>query len=83
MVLDGVRHRDPVDDPPGHQFLQHPGKVARVDAVHGGAGADHGIQAEDGVLRVFRGEVLNRITVDEDVAAPAKVALERMLAARP
>ncbi|MEY9777485.1 quinolinate synthase NadA [Arthrobacter sp. MW3 TE3886] len=36
------------------------------------------------VLEVLvRGEVLNRITVDEDVAAPAKVALERMLAARP
>ena len=30
-----------------------------------------------------RGETVNRITVDEDVAAPAKVALERMLAARP
>ncbi|SKB91856.1 quinolinate synthetase [Arthrobacter sp. 49Tsu3.1M3] len=32
---------------------------------------------------LVRGEVLNRITVGEDVAAPAKVALERMLAARP
>ena len=32
---------------------------------------------------LVRGEVLNRITVDDDVAAPAKVALERMLAARP
>ncbi|BCW71913.1 quinolinate synthase NadA [Arthrobacter sp. NicSoilB8] len=32
---------------------------------------------------LVRGEVVNRITVDEDVAAPAKVALERMLAARP
>lgn len=32
---------------------------------------------------LVRGEVLNRITVDEDVAAPARVALERMLAARP
>ena len=32
---------------------------------------------------LVRGEVLNRITVEEDVAAPAKVALERMLAARP
>ncbi|RFA12007.1 quinolinate synthetase [Subtercola boreus] len=29
------------------------------------------------------GEVLNRISVDESVAAPARVALERMLAARP
>ncbi|MBT1003176.1 quinolinate synthase NadA [Paenarthrobacter sp. DKR-5] len=29
------------------------------------------------------GEVLNRITVPGDVAAPARVALERMLAARP
>jgi quinolinate synthase len=32
---------------------------------------------------LVRGEVVNRITVDDDVAAPAKVALERMLAARP
>ncbi len=32
---------------------------------------------------LVRGEVVNRITVEEDVAAPAKVALERMLAARP
>ncbi len=30
-----------------------------------------------------RGEVLNRISVPEDVAAPARVALERMLAAKP
>jgi quinolinate synthase len=32
---------------------------------------------------LVRGEVVNRITVDDGVAAPAKVALERMLAARP
>ncbi|HSO15696.1 MAG TPA: quinolinate synthase NadA [Arthrobacter sp.] len=32
---------------------------------------------------LVRGEVVNRITVADDVAAPAKVALERMLAARP
>ncbi len=32
---------------------------------------------------LVRGEVLNRITVDDDVAGPARVALERMLAARP
>lgn len=36
------------------------------------------------VLEAFvRGEVVNRITVENEVAAPAKVALERMLAARP
>jgi quinolinate synthase len=32
---------------------------------------------------LVRGEVLNQITVAPDVAAPAKIALERMLAARP
>lgn len=32
---------------------------------------------------LVRGEVLNRITVEDDVAVPARVALERMLAARP
>lgn len=36
------------------------------------------------VLEAFvRGEVVNRITVENEVAAPARVALERMLAARP
>jgi len=32
---------------------------------------------------LVRGEAVNRITVDDAVAAPARVALERMLAARP
>lgn len=32
---------------------------------------------------LVRGEVINQISVGEDVAAPARVALERMLAARP
>jgi quinolinate synthase len=32
---------------------------------------------------LVEGEVLNRITVEDGVAAPARVALERMLAARP
>ncbi|MFF1634732.1 quinolinate synthase NadA [Leifsonia sp. NPDC058248] len=32
---------------------------------------------------LVRGEVLNRITVPADVAEPARIALERMLAARP
>jgi quinolinate synthase len=32
---------------------------------------------------LVRGEVVNRITVPHEVAAPARVALERMLAARP
>ncbi|HWI30999.1 MAG TPA: quinolinate synthase NadA [Microbacterium sp.] len=32
---------------------------------------------------LVRGEVLNQISVPEDVAAPARIALERMLAAKP
>jgi len=32
---------------------------------------------------LVRGEVLNQITVPQDVAVPARIALERMLAARP
>ena len=32
---------------------------------------------------LVRGEVLNRIEVPESVAVPARIALERMLAARP
>ena len=30
-----------------------------------------------------RGEILNQITVDETTAAPARVALERMLSLKP
>jgi quinolinate synthase len=33
--------------------------------------------------RLVAGEVVNQITVDESVAEPARVALERMLAAKP
>ncbi|MNF15439.1 Quinolinate synthase A [compost metagenome] len=32
---------------------------------------------------LVEGEVRNRITVPKDVAAPARLALERMLAAKP
>jgi quinolinate synthase len=32
---------------------------------------------------LVRGEVLNQITVPDDVAEPARIALERMLAAKP
>jgi quinolinate synthase len=32
---------------------------------------------------LVRGEVLNRITVPAEVAGPARLALERMLAAKP
>ena len=32
---------------------------------------------------LVRGEVINRIRVGDEVAVPARVALERMLAARP
>lgn len=32
---------------------------------------------------LVRGEVLNQISVGDDVSSPARVALERMLAARP
>ncbi|NBX24004.1 MAG: quinolinate synthase NadA, partial [Microbacteriaceae bacterium] len=33
--------------------------------------------------RLVAGEVVNQITVEPDVAEPARVALERMLAAKP
>jgi quinolinate synthase len=48
----------------------HPGYLAWV--LEGLVGADG-----------RRGEVLNRITVPQDIAAPARLALERMLAAKP
>jgi len=47
-----------------------------------------GITGENGsgkssLMALVRGEVLNRITVPESIAAPARIALERMLALRP
>lgn len=61
---------DPVICPCSTMYRIHPGYLAWVLeglAGHNGSG----------------GEVLNRITVPGTVAAPARVALERMLAAKP
>ena len=46
-------HRDAVDHLAPDERLEHPGEVAGVDAVHRRAGADHRVEAEDGVLRVL------------------------------
>ncbi|MET1016451.1 MAG: quinolinate synthase NadA [Leifsonia flava] len=61
---------DPVICPCSTMYRIHPGYLAWVlEALVGSAERP--------------AEVLNRITVSDDVAAPARVALERMLAARP
>ncbi|KQQ94491.1 quinolinate synthetase [Leifsonia sp. Leaf325] len=61
---------DPVICPCSTMYRIHPGYLAWVlEALVGSADRP--------------AEVLNRITVSDDVAAPARVALERMLAARP
>src|SRR3990170_9001869 len=45
-----------VDDTPCGQLLKRPAEVCRVDAVHGGAGADHRVQAEHQLVRVLAGQ---------------------------
>ena len=61
---------DPVICPCSTMYRIHPGYLAWVlEALVGSADRP--------------AEVLNRITVGDDVAAPARVALERMLAAKP
>ena len=50
-----------VDEP-----LEHPGQVAGVDAVHRRAGADHGVEAEDRVLRVLRREPVDHVDLGAD-----------------
>ncbi|NKX54625.1 quinolinate synthase NadA [Arthrobacter mobilis] len=62
---------DPVICPCSTMYRIHPGYLAWVLEAYAGTGTLPG------------GEILNRITVPESVAVPARVALERMLAARP
>ena len=62
---------DPVICPCSTMYRIHPGYLAWVLEAYAGTGELPG------------GEVLNRITVPDAVAVPARVALERMLAAKP
>jgi quinolinate synthase len=62
---------DPVVCPCSTMYRIHPGYLAWV------------LEAYAGTDSLPGGEILNRITVPESVAVPARVALERMLAARP
>lgn len=62
---------DPVVCPCSTMYRIHPGYLAWV------------LEAYAGTDTLPGGEILNRITVPESVAVPARVALERMLAARP
>jgi quinolinate synthase len=62
---------DPVICPCSTMYRIHPGYLAWVLEAYAGTGELPG------------GEVLNRITVPDSVAVPARVALERMLAAKP
>ncbi|EMY34135.1 quinolinate synthetase [Arthrobacter crystallopoietes BAB-32] len=62
---------DPVVCPCSTMYRIHPGYLAWV------------LEAYAGTATLPGGEILNRISVPESVAVPARVALERMLAARP
>jgi quinolinate synthase len=74
LAADNPQHEifclDPVVCPCSTMYRIHPGYLAWV--LEGLAGADG-----------QRSEVRNRITVPADVADPARLALERMLAAKP
>ncbi|NKX49730.1 quinolinate synthase NadA, partial [Arthrobacter deserti] len=62
---------DPVVCPCSTMYRIHPGYLAWVLEAYAGTAALPG------------GQILNRITVPESVAVPARVALGRMLAAKP
>ncbi|MFC6354999.1 quinolinate synthase NadA [Luethyella okanaganae] len=67
---------DPVVCPCSTMYRIHPGYLAWVlEALVGGDALDAGADRPS--------EVLNRVTVGADVAEPARLALERMLAAKP
>ena len=54
-------HGDAVDDIALFDVLQRPGEVGRVDAVHGGARADHRVEAEHGFVGVLRGKTVHQV----------------------
>src|SRR5207249_2436301 len=54
-------HLDLVRDTSGHQLLQYPGQVGRVNPIHGGAGADDRVEAEDELVRILFGETVDQI----------------------
>ena len=56
-----LRYRNAVEHLPAGEGLQHPRDVAGVDAVHGRAGANHGVETEDLVLRVLIREPLHQV----------------------
>ena len=47
-------HLNPVAHLAGHQALEHPGQMGRVDAGHGRARADERVEADDRLVRVSR-----------------------------
>ena len=63
---DLLRYGNAVEDLAPLEGLQHPGDVTGVDAVHGRAGADDGVETEDFVLRVLVRQALHQIDLSAD-----------------
>ena len=52
---------NPVAHLAGHQALEDPGQMGRIDAGHGRAGADEGVQADDGLVGRLVVEALDQV----------------------
>ena len=66
VPFDVVRHGDLVVDLAFQQPVQHPKQVGRVDAVHGGTGAGHRVQAEHGFIRVVDRQPVDQAKLSTD-----------------
>lgn len=62
----GRRHLDAVDHPVLHEVVQYPGQVARVNAIHRAAQANHFIEAEYLLVRMLRSQAMNQIYLGPD-----------------
>src|SRR5438093_12312266 len=61
-VLRGVLvHLHLIDDAAGGEFVEGPCEVCRVDAVHGGAGADDRVEAQDELGGVLAAEARDAV----------------------
>src|SRR5215469_6783429 len=56
-------HLHLVDDLAVEQAFEYPGKVGGVDAVHGRAGADHRVEAENQLLRMFLRQAMHEVNL--------------------
>ena len=59
-------HRDLIDRPARHEFLEHPGQMGGIDAKHGGTGADERVERNDGLVWCLRRQSLHEVDLRGD-----------------